>query len=88
MRNPELVSKKKTQFLAFWRKSFVLNSQYVSPYRVVLQQSERFSEIEEKYRFLDGKTSNLFNMEEEVLKVSKKVGLLNSKGSIRQIYVV
>lgn len=77
MRNPELVSRKQTYFLAFWRKSFVLNSQYLSPFRVVRQQNERFSEIEEKYRFLHGKTSNLFNMEEEVLKVSKKVGLLN-----------
>lgn len=55
---------------------------------MVFQQNERFSEIEEKYRFLHGKTSNLFNMEEEVLKVSKKVGLLNFKGSFRQIYVV
>ncbi|XP_011611625.2 inhibitor of nuclear factor kappa-B kinase-interacting protein isoform X1 [Takifugu rubripes] len=42
---------------------------------VVLQQNERFSEIEEKYRFLHGKTSNLFNMEEEVLKVSKKLAV-------------
>ncbi|XP_062299969.1 inhibitor of nuclear factor kappa-B kinase-interacting protein isoform X1 [Scomber scombrus] len=40
---------------------------------VVLQQNERFSEIEEKYSFLQGKTSSLFNMEEEVLKVSKKL---------------
>ncbi|XP_067437575.1 inhibitor of nuclear factor kappa-B kinase-interacting protein isoform X2 [Thunnus thynnus] len=39
---------------------------------VVLQQNERFSEIEEKYHFLQGKTSSLFDMEEEVLKVSKK----------------
>ncbi|XP_044042145.1 inhibitor of nuclear factor kappa-B kinase-interacting protein isoform X2 [Siniperca chuatsi] len=39
---------------------------------VVLQQNERFSKIEEKYRFLHGKTSSLFDMEEEVLKVSKK----------------
>lgn len=42
-------------------------------FRVVLRQNERFSEIEEKYSFLHAKTSNLFNMEEEVLKVSKKV---------------
>lgn len=55
---------------------------------MVLQQNERFSEIEEKCMFLHGKTSNLFNMEEEVLKVSKKVGLFNFKGSVRQIYVV
>ncbi|XP_044042144.1 inhibitor of nuclear factor kappa-B kinase-interacting protein isoform X1 [Siniperca chuatsi] len=40
---------------------------------VVLQQNERFSKIEEKYRFLHGKTSSLFDMEEEVLKVSKKL---------------
>lgn len=39
---------------------------------VVLQQNERFSEIEEKYRSLHGKTSSLFDMEDEVLKVSKK----------------
>lgn len=39
---------------------------------MVLQQNERFSEIEEKYNFLQGKTSSLFDMEEEVLKVSKK----------------
>lgn len=42
---------------------------------MVLQQNERFSEIEEKYRLLHGRTSNLFNMEEEVLKVSEKVAL-------------
>uniref|UniRef100_UPI0037E7306C inhibitor of nuclear factor kappa-B kinase-interacting protein-like n=1 Tax=Semicossyphus pulcher TaxID=241346 RepID=UPI0037E7306C len=40
---------------------------------MVLQQNERFSEIEEKYKFLHGKTSSLFDMEEEVLKVSKKL---------------
>ncbi|XP_078099283.1 inhibitor of nuclear factor kappa-B kinase-interacting protein isoform X1 [Sander vitreus] len=40
---------------------------------VVLQQNERFSEIEEKYKSLHGKTSSLFDMEEEVLKVSKKL---------------
>ncbi|XP_030004646.1 inhibitor of nuclear factor kappa-B kinase-interacting protein isoform X1 [Sphaeramia orbicularis] len=40
---------------------------------VVLQQNERFSEIEEKYRLLHGKTSSLFDMEDEVLKVSKKL---------------
>lgn len=40
---------------------------------VVLQQNGRFSEIEEKYRVLHGKTSSLFDMEEEVLKVSKKL---------------
>ncbi|XP_042367215.1 inhibitor of nuclear factor kappa-B kinase-interacting protein isoform X2 [Plectropomus leopardus] len=39
---------------------------------VVLQQNERFSEIEEKYKSLHGKTSSMFAMEEEVLKVSKK----------------
>ncbi|XP_019113560.1 inhibitor of nuclear factor kappa-B kinase-interacting protein isoform X1 [Larimichthys crocea] len=40
---------------------------------VVLQQNERFSDIEEKYRLLHGKASSLFDMEEEVLKVSKKL---------------
>ncbi|XP_076577885.1 inhibitor of nuclear factor kappa-B kinase-interacting protein isoform X1 [Chaetodon auriga] len=40
---------------------------------VVLQQNERFSQIEEKYKFLHGKASSLFDMEEEVLKVSKKL---------------
>ncbi|XP_049891678.1 inhibitor of nuclear factor kappa-B kinase-interacting protein isoform X2 [Epinephelus moara] len=39
---------------------------------MVLQQNERFTEIEEKYRSLHVKTSSLFDMEEEVLKVSKK----------------
>ncbi|XP_070710270.1 inhibitor of nuclear factor kappa-B kinase-interacting protein isoform X2 [Pempheris klunzingeri] len=39
---------------------------------VVLQQNERFSKIEEKYKILHGRTSSLFDMEEEVLKVSKK----------------
>lgn len=56
---------------------------------MVLHQNERFSEIEEKYRFLQEKTSSLFPMEEEVLKVSKKVGLTvdkwGLKGSIHQI---
>lgn len=42
----------------------------------MLQQNERFSEIEEKYKSLNGKTSSLFAMEEDVLKVSKKVRLL------------
>ncbi|KAM3587912.1 uncharacterized protein V6R79_016900 [Siganus canaliculatus] len=40
---------------------------------VVLQQNERFADIEEKYKFLHGKASGLFDMEEEVLKVSKKL---------------
>nr|XP_040029025.1 inhibitor of nuclear factor kappa-B kinase-interacting protein isoform X1 [Gasterosteus aculeatus aculeatus] len=40
---------------------------------LVLQQNERFSEIEEKYKSLNGKTSSLFAMEEDVLKVSKKL---------------
>ncbi|KAM6962376.1 inhibitor of nuclear factor kappa-B kinase-interacting protein isoform 2-T2 [Tautogolabrus adspersus] len=39
---------------------------------MVLQQNERFSAMEEKFKLLHGKTSSLFNMEEEVLKVSKK----------------
>ncbi|XP_029351211.1 inhibitor of nuclear factor kappa-B kinase-interacting protein isoform X1 [Echeneis naucrates] len=40
---------------------------------MVLQQNDRFSQIEEKYKSLNGKTSHLFDMEEEVLKVSKKL---------------
>ncbi|KAM6962375.1 inhibitor of nuclear factor kappa-B kinase-interacting protein isoform 1-T1 [Tautogolabrus adspersus] len=40
---------------------------------MVLQQNERFSAMEEKFKLLHGKTSSLFNMEEEVLKVSKKL---------------
>ncbi|XP_023263990.1 inhibitor of nuclear factor kappa-B kinase-interacting protein isoform X1 [Seriola lalandi dorsalis] len=40
---------------------------------MVLQQNERFSQIEEKYKSLHGKTSSLFDMEKEVLKVSKKL---------------
>ncbi|XP_067345913.1 inhibitor of nuclear factor kappa-B kinase-interacting protein isoform X2 [Channa argus] len=39
---------------------------------VVLQQNERFSQIEENCRSLQKKTSSLFDMEEEVLKVSKR----------------
>ncbi|XP_028426266.1 inhibitor of nuclear factor kappa-B kinase-interacting protein isoform X4 [Perca flavescens] len=58
---------------------------------VVLQQNERFSEIEEKYKSLHGKTSSLFDMEEEVLKVSKKCesvqlmleGLGGQRGALR-----
>lgn len=46
-------------------------------FRVVFQQNERFSEIEEKYKVLHGKTSSLFDMEEEVVKVSKKVRLIH-----------
>lgn len=42
-------------------------------FRVVLQQNERFTEMEENYKALHGKTASLFDMEEEVLKVSKKV---------------
>uniref|UniRef100_A0A3Q2SVE8 IKBKB interacting protein n=1 Tax=Fundulus heteroclitus TaxID=8078 RepID=A0A3Q2SVE8_FUNHE len=38
----------------------------------VLQQNERFSLMEEKYRALQGKTSSLFDMEEEMVQVSKK----------------
>uniref|UniRef100_A0A665W349 IKBKB interacting protein n=1 Tax=Echeneis naucrates TaxID=173247 RepID=A0A665W349_ECHNA len=33
--------------------------------RMVLQQNDRFSQIEEKYKSLNGKTSHLFDMEEE-----------------------
>ncbi|KAK2883009.1 inhibitor of nuclear factor kappa-B kinase-interacting protein isoform X1 [Channa argus] len=40
---------------------------------VVLQQNERFSQIEENCRSLQKKTSSLFDMEEEVLKVSKRL---------------
>ncbi|XP_069376271.1 inhibitor of nuclear factor kappa-B kinase-interacting protein isoform X1 [Paralichthys olivaceus] len=40
---------------------------------MVLQQNQRFSLMEEKYKSLQGKTSSLFNMEEEVLRVSKKL---------------
>ncbi|XP_056133098.1 inhibitor of nuclear factor kappa-B kinase-interacting protein isoform X2 [Lampris incognitus] len=38
----------------------------------VLQQNRRFADIEEKYNLLHGKTAGLFDMEEEVLKVSRK----------------
>ncbi len=41
-----------------------------------LQQNERFSRIEEKYNLLHGKASRLLDMEEEILKVSKKVRLI------------
>nr|XP_015815655.2 inhibitor of nuclear factor kappa-B kinase-interacting protein isoform X1 [Nothobranchius furzeri] len=40
---------------------------------LVLLQNERFSQIEEKYKSLHGKTSSLVEMEEEMLKVSKKL---------------
>ncbi|XP_035003945.1 inhibitor of nuclear factor kappa-B kinase-interacting protein isoform X1 [Hippoglossus stenolepis] len=40
---------------------------------MVLQQNQRFSLMEEKYKSLQGKTSSLFNMEEEVLRVSQKL---------------
>lgn len=40
---------------------------------VVMQQNERFSEIEEKFRLLHLKTSPLISMEEELQKVSKKL---------------
>ncbi|XP_022605396.1 inhibitor of nuclear factor kappa-B kinase-interacting protein isoform X1 [Seriola dumerili] len=40
---------------------------------MVLQQNERFSQMEEKYKSIHGKTSSLFDMEKEVLKVSKKL---------------
>ncbi|XP_076015146.1 inhibitor of nuclear factor kappa-B kinase-interacting protein isoform X2 [Genypterus blacodes] len=39
---------------------------------VVLQQNERFTEMEENYKALHGKTASLVDMEEEVLKASKK----------------
>ncbi|XP_068442848.1 inhibitor of nuclear factor kappa-B kinase-interacting protein isoform X1 [Clinocottus analis] len=40
---------------------------------VVLQQNERFAEMDEKYKCMHGKTSSLHDMEEEVQKVSKKL---------------
>ncbi|MEQ2254126.1 hypothetical protein ILYODFUR_000533 [Ilyodon furcidens] len=40
---------------------------------VVLRQTERFSLMEEKFRALHGKTSSLLDMEEEIVKVSKKL---------------
>uniref|UniRef100_A0A3P8SHT7 IKBKB interacting protein n=2 Tax=Amphiprion percula TaxID=161767 RepID=A0A3P8SHT7_AMPPE len=40
---------------------------------MVLQQNERFSQIEEKYKSLHGKASSLFDMEEEIVRVSKKL---------------
>lgn len=57
----------------FFLPSFLIKTFFL--FRVVLQQNERFSEIEEKYMLLHGKTSNLFDMEEKVLKVSQKVSL-------------
>ncbi|XP_023263991.1 inhibitor of nuclear factor kappa-B kinase-interacting protein isoform X2 [Seriola lalandi dorsalis] len=58
---------------------------------MVLQQNERFSQIEEKYKSLHGKTSSLFDMEKEVLKVSKKCesvqlmleGLRGQRGALK-----
>ena len=81
MWSSELVSQK-TLFCVLPRSKFALHFDFVCIFfcfRVVLHQNERFSEIEEKYRFLHGKTSNLFTMEEEVMKVSKKVGLTADK---------
>ncbi|XP_061570890.1 inhibitor of nuclear factor kappa-B kinase-interacting protein isoform X1 [Cololabis saira] len=40
---------------------------------VVLQQNERFSLIEEKYKSLHGKTSGLLDMEEKIVTVSRKL---------------
>ncbi|XP_005947608.1 inhibitor of nuclear factor kappa-B kinase-interacting protein isoform X1 [Haplochromis burtoni] len=48
---------------------------------LVLQQNEKFSQIEEKYRSLHGKTSSLFDMEEEIVRVSKK--LAASEGELQ-----
>ena len=45
----------------------------VCSYRVVLKQNEKLTDVEEKYKHLYGKTASLLEMEEEVLKVSKKV---------------
>ncbi|XP_008287441.1 inhibitor of nuclear factor kappa-B kinase-interacting protein isoform X2 [Stegastes partitus] len=58
---------------------------------MVLQQNEKFSQIEEKYKSLHGKTSSLFDMEEEIVRVSKKCesvqlmleGLGGQRGSLQ-----
>nr|XP_057933638.1 inhibitor of nuclear factor kappa-B kinase-interacting protein isoform X2 [Doryrhamphus excisus] len=39
---------------------------------VVIQQNERFSQMEDKFRLLHGKTSSLTQMEEQVEKINKK----------------
>ncbi|XP_029969305.1 inhibitor of nuclear factor kappa-B kinase-interacting protein isoform X2 [Salarias fasciatus] len=39
---------------------------------MVLQHNEKFSQIEEKYKSLQGKTSRLLDMEEEIVRVSQK----------------
>lgn len=44
-------------------------------FRVVLQQNGKFTEMQEKYKFLHGKTSRLFDMEEKVMKVHQKVSV-------------
>ncbi|XP_015252276.1 PREDICTED: inhibitor of nuclear factor kappa-B kinase-interacting protein isoform X2 [Cyprinodon variegatus] len=46
---------------------------------MVLQQNEKFSQIEEKYRALHEKTSSLLVMEEEMVKVSKKFESVQQK---------
>ena len=45
--------------------------------RVVLQQNERFSDLENKYILLHQRTTGLLTMEEEVLRVSEKVGIVS-----------
>nr|XP_057933637.1 inhibitor of nuclear factor kappa-B kinase-interacting protein isoform X1 [Doryrhamphus excisus] len=40
---------------------------------VVIQQNERFSQMEDKFRLLHGKTSSLTQMEEQVEKINKKL---------------
>uniref|UniRef100_A0A3B3BHL7 IKBKB interacting protein n=1 Tax=Oryzias melastigma TaxID=30732 RepID=A0A3B3BHL7_ORYME len=58
---------------------------------VVLQQNERFSQMEEKFKFLHEKTSSLLTMEEEIIKVSEKcvsvegmlAGLEGQQGALR-----
>ncbi|KAM9705042.1 inhibitor of nuclear factor kappa-B kinase-interacting protein isoform 2-T2 [Menidia menidia] len=58
---------------------------------VVLQQNQRFSQLEEKYRSLHGKTSSLLDTQEEIAKVSKKCegvrlmldGLGAQRGAVR-----
>ncbi|KAF6731226.1 Inhibitor of nuclear factor kappa-B kinase-interacting protein [Oryzias melastigma] len=57
----------------------------------VLQQNERFSQMEEKFKFLHEKTSSLLTMEEEIIKVSEKcvsvegmlAGLEGQQGALR-----
>ena len=45
--------------------------------RVVLQQNERFSDLENKYTLLHQRTTGLLTLEEDVLRVSEKVGIVS-----------